>query len=139
MTRREFISLIRYFALLPFVPLIRLSNGRSINHSDTLLLITNVAGIQYYDGLRLITNGSLRFGDRLVLRREPNNPYDEKAIEVYTPSGRKVGYIPRDVNEVPSRLMDQGWSLYAIVKEIREYESPYNTLHIMVFMESRKG
>lgn len=38
---------------------------------------------------------ALEPGDPLVLRKEPENPYDAEAIKVETPEGLHLGYIPR--------------------------------------------
>jgi hypothetical protein len=38
---------------------------------------------------------ALRVGDRLLLRREPGNPFDPNAIEIVTEGGVKLGYVPR--------------------------------------------
>ena len=60
---------------------------------------------------------SLSIGDRLVLVREPNNAYDEKAIAVKTCLGDSLGYVPRVNNLILSRLMDAGYNLYAEVRD----------------------
>ena len=44
----------------------------------------------------------------LVLKREPTNKYDQFAIEVYTTTGEKLGYVPRLHNLILSNLMEQG-------------------------------
>ena len=38
----------------------------------------------------------LGFGDSLILKREPENQYDENAIQVFTPAGVLLGYIKRE-------------------------------------------
>lgn len=43
----------------------------------------------------------------LVLKREPNNKYDEFAIAVCF-NNIRIGYVPADMNMVCSRLMDAG-------------------------------
>ena len=40
--------------------------------------------------------GELGFGDGLRLQREPENQYDENAIQVYTLDGILLGYIKRE-------------------------------------------
>ena len=52
-------------------------------------------------------------GQRLALRRQPENRYDALAIEVLGPEGHKLGYVPRRRNEMPARLMDAGKRLSA--------------------------
>ena len=58
---------------------------------------------------------ALKKGDRLKLLLEPKNKYDEKAILVLDPKGKKLGYIPRVKNEVLYHLMDAGKELFGIV------------------------
>lgn len=65
-----------------------------------------VAGYDQYDGPTVIAQ--LRIGDPLVLRREPDHLIDEWAIEVFTTSGHKLGYVPRPQNELIADLLDQG-------------------------------
>ena len=57
------------------------------------LLETYVAGTRYYEARRV--RGGLRPGERLVLRREPENAFDDMAIEVFTGAGTKLGYARR--------------------------------------------
>ena len=80
------------------------------------LLETHVAGTFYYEARRV--HGVLRPGEALVLRREPGNAHDELAIEVFTRSGAKLGYIPRAVNEPFARLMDAGQKVGASVVDV---------------------
>ncbi len=85
--------------------------GRSL-----VLLETYVAGTAYYEACRVC--GDLRPGDALVLRREPDNAYDDLAIEVFTAAGPKLGYVPRADNEPFARLMDAGRSVTAEVVDV---------------------
>ena len=80
------------------------------------LLDTYVAGTAYYEARRVA--GDLRPGEALVLCREPANPYDDLAIEVFTAAGAKLGYVPRADNEPFARLMDAGKQVEAEVAAI---------------------
>lgn len=55
----------------------------------------------------------LRDGQRINLVAEPSNPYDPNAIQVRTPQGYLIGYIPRDL---AARL--RAWEWDANVSEI---------------------
>lgn len=44
-----------------------------------------------------------------------DNEYDERTIAIKNENGDKLGYIPRDKNEILSRLMDAGKLLYGEV------------------------
>ena len=84
-------------------------------------------------------------GDRLNLVREPHNEYDNLAILVNDPKGRKLGYVPRRGNAAPARLMDAGKLLYAIIDDIdmgpknddigESYPPPWHLLKIAIYME----
>ena len=58
-----------------------------------LLARLHVAGTAYYDAKAAADR--LRPGQRLALRRQPENRYDALAIEVLGPEGHKLGYVPR--------------------------------------------
>lgn len=87
-----------------------------------VLLETYVAGAAYYDARRLLDD--LRPGESLRLRREPTNPHDAMAIEVFRIRGEKLGYVPRALNEPFARLMDAGEAVSAEIVAIapEEYE-----------------
>ena len=70
------------------------------------VLWTRVNGEAYYDAASSIA--TLRVGDAVTLRREPANPFDQRAIEVLDADGRKLGYIARMDNSAVARMMDAG-------------------------------
>lgn len=71
------------------------------------LFETRVAGFQYHDGMKPEIADLLVPPLDLALVREPENPYDELAIAVYTQQGHHLGYVPRGENEIPSAIADQ--------------------------------
>ncbi len=50
----------------------------------------------------------------LTMKREPDNKYDEFAIAIYC-DNIKIGYMPAELNEVCSRLMDAGKAFFCRV------------------------
>ena len=60
-----------------------------------------------------------KVGDTLTLRRESDNPFDNRAILILNGDGEKYGYIPEKDNVVFSRLMDAGKLLVAKIKNIQ--------------------
>ena len=74
-----------------------------------------IAGFQYYDGPGLEKN--LRESDPLILKREPKNPHDYFAVEVYR-GDSKLGYLPRSDNRIIARIMDQGVRVKAVVRGV---------------------
>ncbi len=98
----------------------------------TVLANAFLAGMAYYD----FPDGpgdAIEPGQPLVLRREPDNPHDDRAIEVFLPDGRKLGYVARRENEALSRLMDAGVPVRGTVTEAGE--GPYSvTMRIDVLL-----
>ncbi len=78
---------------------------------------TRVAGTTHVEGIEDLARG-LSEGDRLRLERDPRNRYDRWAIRVLDARGRRLGYVPADVNEILARLMDAGKCLYGEVTGI---------------------
>ena len=88
------------------------STARANHHRQLTILETRIAGFAYYQGPSLLPR--IKPGETLTLQREPSNPYDAKAIEVYWQQ-QKIGYVPRRNNSALSRLMDDKESISAIV------------------------
>jgi len=59
------------------------------------LMSCNIAGFTYYDGIDVINN--LQPGTHVILKSEPENPYDPNAVSIYY-NETKLGYIPRAKN-----------------------------------------
>ena len=83
---------------------------------------------------------TLQESDRVTLRLEPKNKYDEKAILVLDPKGKKLGYIPRVKNEVLYHLMDAGKELFGVVKggdigENLDEDDSWIEIYIDVYMK----
>lgn len=83
---------------------------------EIFLFDTYIAGISYIEDQSLFEN--LKVKDHLILRREVQNKFDDKAILVLNDRKQKLGYIPRMDNEIFSRLLDAGKLLTGTVKEI---------------------
>jgi HIRAN domain len=76
-----------------------------------------LAGYRHYGGASVLRE--MRAGDRLELVREPDNPYDSRAIRVEW-RGVKLGYVPRRDNAAVARQMDLGAPLIARVAGVKE-------------------
>ena len=94
---------------------------------ETLLARMHVAGTTYYDAEAAADR--LGAGQILALRREPENRYDALAIEVFGPQGHKLGYVPRERNEMSARLMDAGKRLSARAESIAQRGSRLTASH----------
>ena len=68
---------------------------------------------------RARTVARLRDGERLVLKREPQNGYDRRAVAVWTEAGEKLGYLPRTDNKAVAALIDAGLTISARISDLR--------------------
>jgi hypothetical protein len=59
-----------------------------------------------------------RGGERLTLRREPDNPQDANAVAVVRGNGDQVGYLSAGVAEQIAPLLDAGAPITAVVSEV---------------------
>ena len=73
--------------------------------SSLLLQTSRLAGMRYYEAGQVWPE--LKEGDLLDLRREADNPYDSRAVQVYWHE-HKLGYVPRLCNADVARLLDHG-------------------------------
>lgn len=69
---------------------------------------------------------------KLELTREPKNEYDEFAVALYFDK-QKIGFIPREKNEVIARLLDAGKKFYAGIKA-KEWEGNWLKIEIKVYL-----
>src|SRR3546814_3669169 len=76
------------------------------------VLFTRVNGEPYYEAGTSVP--TLAAGDRVVLRREPDNPHDRRAIEVLAARGAKLGYVARSSEEHTSELQSLMRNSYAV-------------------------
>ncbi len=98
---------------------------------EIFLIETHVAGTSHVP-IREI-EPTLAEGAMLVLRREPENAHDELAILILSGDGRKIGYVPRDRNEILARLMDAGKLLFAHL-ERKEWKGDWLRVSARVFL-----
>lgn len=84
------------------------------------LFDTFIAGTTHLEDTTPLND--IKEGDKVTLRRE-DNKFDDKAILVLDPSGRKLGYIPEKDNVVFSRLMDAGKLLIGKVTDVEKHGS----------------
>ena len=75
----------------------------------------------------------LRAGDKLILRREPENRFDDRAVLVLDSEKRKTGYIPEKDNAVFANLMDAGKFLTAKVASAAK-EGSFYRIRISIYL-----
>ncbi|MDT3740613.1 MAG: HIRAN domain-containing protein [Candidatus Kapabacteria bacterium] len=108
------------------------SNGMPMPYMQEIFLIEcHIAGTSYLDLEEIEPN--LNIDQLLITRREPENKYDTFAIMLLSQKGEKLGYIPRDRNEILARLMDAGKIIIGKIVDKKWYES-WLKLSIRVYM-----
>ena len=120
MIRRNFLKLFALFGVSA-----TLSANNSINNikeKELKVIELNefyIAGAWYYN-----RDFDASHVSSLTLKREPTNPYDTNAIEVYYKEF-KLGYIPRTENKLIAKMMDQN---IRIVAKVTKYnvDDAYN-------------
>ena len=95
------------------------------------LLNCNIAGTTFLNLKDIEPN--LKKNQLLVLKREPKNKYDDKAILILTEDGQKLGYLPQERNEILSRLMDAGKLLFGRLDE-KSWMGTWLRLDIQVYL-----
>ena len=99
---------------------------------EIFLFDTYVAGTGYVEGIEDL-EPHLHLNDTLDFFREPDNPYDSRAIVIKTTGGVKIGYVPKADNEIFSRLMDAGKLLFAKI-ESKEMQGKWLEIEIKVYL-----
>ena len=120
--------------------LVSLLHGKSGNleipkpfERDIFLFDTHIAGTSYIDGLEDL-EPYLNIDDKLEFFREPDNPYDKRAIVIKNADGLKIGYVPQADNVIFSRLMDAGKLLFARIT-FKQMFGDYLKINIKVFLK----
>lgn len=83
----------------------------------TSVLDFMVAGVRY-EGRAEIIRRHVRGGDRVYLRRDPQNRFSRSAVEVRIAQGHQIGYVPEADAIGLAPLLDSGHLHVARVKKI---------------------
>lgn len=74
-------------------------------------MFITIAGVEHYLGIEVLT-----IGQELLLKKEPNNRYDDESIKVETETGATCGHVANSVNTVARGTHSAGY-VYNSVKE----------------------
>lgn len=103
--------------------------------SRLLLQESPVAGFQYHEGKAVWDD--MKEGDDLTLVREPDNPYDPRAVRVDW-RGHAIGYVPRKDNEAVARFLDRGVKAEARIVRLRNSRNPWRRVLFEVYLPVEK-
>jgi hypothetical protein len=73
---------------------------------EIFLIESQVAGTAYHNLKEIEPN--MQISDNMIFIREPENQHDNKAIAIMDAKGNKLGYIPKEKNEILANLLDAG-------------------------------
>lgn len=93
-------------------------NSIGLPKREIMLLDIVVAGTTHIENIHSLKS-KITPGTLLRMIRKPNNEYDEQAIAIYFENNH-IGYVPKDLNLIISRLMDAGKEFYAKVTDLSE-------------------
>lgn len=112
----------RRLVALALFSLLTAGSVRADVESAVILQTSPLAGFQYHAGRALFP--LMKVGDPLQLVREPDNPYDPKAVRVEW-RGVMIGYAPRAENVDLARLMDQGTRVEGRIVNLQPGRNPW--------------
>ena len=90
--------------------------------SYILIQTSPLAGFQYHAGRALFPLMSI--GDPVTLIREPDNPYDSRAVRVEW-YGAMIGFAPRTDNVDLARMMDNGTPVAGRIVHLQKGRDPW--------------
>lgn len=99
--------------------------------SHIVVQTSPLAGFQYHAGRAVFP--LLAVGDRLSLHREPDNPYDPRAIRVEW-RGAMLGYAPRVDNVDLARMMDRGAQVEGRIVRLDKARDPWKRILFEVLL-----
>ncbi|MCZ7601103.1 MAG: HIRAN domain-containing protein [Gammaproteobacteria bacterium] len=111
---------------MPGVQATRPDNPRRI-----LIQKSPLAGFPYHVGQRLWP--LLAVGQPLTLRRRPDNPYDDRAVEIWW-GEHMLGHLPRAENTAVSQMMDRGSAYSPVLPACRIRVIPRERIAMVVEM-----
>ena len=88
---------------------------RPLRSTEPTIFAGALVGLGYYE-LQYVYH-HIHEGSTLELRREPRNRHDYNAIAVYY-RNHKIGFLPKNANELAAHLMDEGCQLEARVTNV---------------------
>lgn len=83
---------------------------------EIFLIDCRIAGTTHVDDIDAKT-ADIGNGTLLTFLREKENKYDNLAILILNEKNEKIGYIPKEKNEILARLMDAGKLIFGRVEE----------------------
>ena len=100
---------------------------------EIFLIECRIAGTTHVEDIDQKT-ASLAEGSVLKFMREADNKFDSLAIQILNEQNERIGYVPREKNEVLARLMDGGKLVFGQVQS-KEQVGDWLKIVIKVFLK----
>jgi hypothetical protein len=135
MQRRRFLTrMTQALAVIGAAPVLARARSRASDASELHLQDCRIAGSAYYDCNIVLPR--LHPGDPLRLRRQPDNPHDDRAIEVFWRE-HKLGYLPRLDNAAAASLLDRTHTMRAEILGIDDPDAAWDPVRLRVWVTPR--
>lgn len=129
MKRRSFLEkLVALLGAGAVAPVAAATAGRKVE-----LQRSPLAGFQYHRGEAVWP--VLAVGTAVDLVREPDNPYDPRAVRVDW-RGEKLGYVPRVDNAAVSHLLDSGRAVNAEIVDLQRSHNPWDRIGLVIHLRT---
>jgi hypothetical protein len=129
MKRRSFLEkLVALLGAGAVAPVAAATGGRKVE-----LQRSPLAGFQYHRGEAVWPQ--LAVGTAVDLVREPENPYDPRAVRVDW-HGEKLGYVPRVDNAAVSHLLDNGQAVTAEIVGLQRSRNPWDRIELRIHLRT---
>lgn len=115
-----------------------LPSGLIKHYHKIYLLQSFIRGFRFYEGTKLLSQMQEESTVKLV--REPANEHDCCAIAIYF-EDKKIGYVPRESNEMLSRLLDaEVIDLHAEITDLKPEAAAWENVHVAIYiLKEQKG
>lgn len=110
----------------------KLPNSLQPFSREIFLLDIVVAGTTHCEDIEYVYP-YLEKGTVLKMQRKPNNQYDKNAIALYFDDTR-IGYVPRELNLIISRLMDAGKAFFCRIENVELVEDYWVKISAKIYM-----
>lgn len=107
------------------------ANPGATSEARVILQTSPLAGFQHYAGRALFA--LMAPGQPLALVREPDNPFDDRAVRVEW-YGVQIGYAPRADNVDLARLMDRGARVAGRILHLQASRDPWKRVLMEIYV-----
>lgn len=97
---------------------------------------SSIAGTGRVDNIKSLAS-TLERGARLNLVREKDNYFDEWAIKIMDPEGRRLGYLTCEYNQIVSRIIDGGMDAFAEFCSMEDRQG-WTDIKVKVMLDGNK-